>query len=336
MSVAQFFGDVAEAVLPPIGGARREREAHTARMRRDEQAAILTGHKAAMETAAQYGDPGSDQWRQAYVSVAQQAGVPQAMIDTTVKLSADPKLAALTQLGREASVAKQNWGASSYGGGDVIAPDIEERRKKLSQPQDHFDPGRQTAGRAAGVRDYFSTRPQFDPAAAAMENNEKDVQASAFDWNAQGPPDSPALATQTPPSKDVQASPFDWATQGPPGATGPDRSAVVPKGGLASLGGMFGGGLAGTQKPQGVAAGGEPTTLTDLGVDNRQMAQQFQELEAILGKSLPGFDLRADYRRDPEFYRELLAAIQNGVKDEKNPGQKRKLSAKEIIALIRG
>ena len=66
-------------------------------------------------------------------------------------------------------------------------------------------------------------------------------------------------------------------------------------------------------------------------------AEQFQTLESMVGKSLPqGFDLRTDYARDPEFYRQLLKAIREGVPDPKNPAQRRKLSTKEIIDLIAG
>ena len=77
-------------------------------------------------------------------------------------------------------------------------------------------------------------------------------------------------------------------------------------------------------------------TYSKLGIQDPDIAEQFADLEAITGKSIPDFDLRADYKKDPEFYKKLLTAIREGVPDSKNPGQKRKLSVQEIIDLIRG
>lgn len=78
----------------------------------------------------------------------------------------------------------------------------------------------------------------------------------------------------------------------------------------------------------------KPTTMSDIGISSDDEAEQFQALEGMVGKAMPDFDLRADYKRDPAFYRELLSVIQKGVPDENSPGQRRKLSIKEIIALI--
>lgn len=77
-----------------------------------------------------------------------------------------------------------------------------------------------------------------------------------------------------------------------------------------------------------------PTRMEDVGITSPQMQAEWQEFEEMIGPALEGFDLKADYKRDPEFYQKLLQAIRTGVPD--GSGNKRKLSVKEIIELIQG
>ncbi len=80
-----------------------------------------------------------------------------------------------------------------------------------------------------------------------------------------------------------------------------------------------------------------PQTYRDIGINDPDTAEQFQTLESMVGRSLPeGFDLRKDFARDPETYRQLLTAIKEGVPDSKNPGHKRKVTIQEILWVLLG
>jgi len=77
-----------------------------------------------------------------------------------------------------------------------------------------------------------------------------------------------------------------------------------------------------------------PIPYVQIGITDPDTAEQFADLETMIGKALPDVDLRSDYQKDPEFYQQLLKAIREGVPDGK--GQTRKLSVAEIVALIKG
>ena len=79
----------------------------------------------------------------------------------------------------------------------------------------------------------------------------------------------------------------------------------------------------------------QPETLETMQIDSPRVQEEFAALESMVGTSMPGFDLRGDFKKDPEFYKELLSAIREGVPDEKT-GKMRKLSTQEIISYIRG
>ncbi|MBN2512539.1 MAG: hypothetical protein JXB18_06335 [Sedimentisphaerales bacterium] len=78
-----------------------------------------------------------------------------------------------------------------------------------------------------------------------------------------------------------------------------------------------------------------PKPLPSIGIADPNEQEQFATLEKMVGQSMPGFDLRADYAKDPDFYKKLFEAIQKGVPDG-NTGKRRTLTTKEIIDLIQG
>lgn len=78
-----------------------------------------------------------------------------------------------------------------------------------------------------------------------------------------------------------------------------------------------------------------PDSFDALGITEPREQDELATLEAMVGKAMPGFDLRSDYKADPEFYKELFAAIREGIPDPKT-GKKRKLTTAEIIDYIGG
>ncbi len=76
-----------------------------------------------------------------------------------------------------------------------------------------------------------------------------------------------------------------------------------------------------------------PKRMADVGIHDPDQQREFSDLESMVQKALPDVDLRATYQHYPQAFSKLLAAIRNGVPD--NKGGTRKLSMKEIVQAIK-
>jgi hypothetical protein len=316
---------------------QRQVESEKQQLSDQKTSAILRGHTAAMQTASQYGLPGSQEWKQAYAATATQTGVPQPYIDQVLKLTADPRLSQIT-------MAKMNEGR--YG----------QPLVQMNQPNES-PTGYGVSGNLGNIvlgqqaSQATPQKPKMVPAGSSVPNMVAGNAATAKTPFANGSPvvqpaaDAPA-ATQTPAAQPSAAKKSSWrdlisgigkafaTANGMSGASGMAGSPAA----VASMANPNLDVVTGKEIPEdAVRAGQTPTTMKDIGIESVDDAEQFQALEAMVGKSLPeGFDLRVDYGRDPEFYATLFKAIRDGVKDERNPGKRRKLSTQEIIATIMG
>lgn len=327
MGVGQFFADRARGFQKGFTQDVRAREQG---IEQNKQAMILRGHNAAMEAASQYGTPGSPQWAQAYSTYAAQAGVPQPYIDQAVKLSVDPitKQAARARLKQpkaeldylrsreEAYRADRDYtnslmnsnGAPANGGG--LSP---------SGPPAGSGPAPSGAPSGANPGSFFGTTRRVGQ---SIQDTNRTLLNQSQGPNAAAPQPVPQMAPQEQPQTMAGAmSAGAYPTPAAAFFADPNTDAMTGKPIPETI----------------VRAGQAPTSMKDMGIADTDQAEQFQTLESMVGKGLPeDFDLRADYGRDPEFYKMLFKAIRDGVPDEKGNGTRRKLSTQEIIDLIVG
>ena len=287
---------------------------------------------------------GSPEGRRAYATVATQMGMDPQQVAQITSLAVNPDFANLANMAQRIDLARANmdtWTGKPYdrkskralksmslpGGEEPLMPATDQ------PPQSTEIPAGSRVPMLFGDTPQTGTRPMardrgFVPGGPAAPRRREGAQIVAGAPNARAAA-SGAAGRGNYPSAEAGRGPT------PADLVGGGRSTTMGR-----AAGPFGGAYAvpGPAKAtaDAVTAATVPTTMQDLGLDT-DTAEQFQALEKMLAKSLPeGFDLREDYARDPAFYKRLLLAIQKGVPDPKNPGQRRKLSVNEILQLITG
>ena len=341
MAIKDLFAGVADVLtLGPARDVREQRKLDLANRRQvvdfNRANHIMATLDGAHQFASQKGDASTKEYADAFDAYATQAGIAPDVAQKFRALEVNSLTQQKNQLTQEIALRKANYDQRLAA---PMSPDIEARISKLFAPNE----------------------PAPDPrmGALSMENRPGTIQLPPVDPNQANSGMSPRemlMARRRSPAELVAGkvvnpangrgygsadlSPAAALKQKP--ADQPETSKhfaeelagalPAPPDTQAKIGAMF-------TEPvpaNAVTASRTPRTFKDLGMDT-DTAEQFQALESMVGKGLPaGFNLRSDYARDPEFYRQLLLDIRNGVDDPKNPGQKRKLSTQEILDLIMG
>lgn len=343
------------------------------RLANQQMNAILQGHTSAMEIARQYGLPGSPEWADAYATIASQSGVPRSYIDQVRRLTVNPEHNRIAsarentapfgrnyvnsdELGASPATTKQPTTPNKTSTAPTANPTsaqslVDTVKKTLAQMKTGMKP--QTMA-GAMTRNTSMQQPAVSPVSDMVAGPA--ATASAIPRYVDSPRGGPAAGTPT-------ATPVAQPSATPTPAAQPSAAkksswrdiisgigkAFVTANGMSGASGMAGSPAAvasmanpnldvvtGKEIPEdAVRAENAPLSLAEAGIDDIDTAEQFQDLEAMVGKSLPeGFDLKTNYAKRPEFYQKLFWYIMNGVPDQKNPGNTRKLSTQEILTAI--
>lgn len=343
-NIGQFFGDVASSALGVPNWRERQ------------QKNAMTLNDQAIQTANQFGELGSKEWADAYRTVATNAGLPSKTIDAVTKLAANKDMLERARLLQDAQIARTNYNPQKIttdaqgditGLGGNISPNIAQRldalsgagamlapqvgpQSKMVRPEDgQYD---MTTGRQIVNGQPTGFIAPNHPSVRSIADRPGRAGGSMGASFVQGGNAPPLAATNQGVSQFFgnavrQAAGVPQETQGA-GDFLKAAAGVTPED-VQNQGSFMGAFMNN-------ALGQAPKTMDDVGIKTKDQAEQFSTLESMIGDALPGFDLRADYQREPAFYTQLFKAIQQGVPDEKDPTKKRKLSAAEIIQLIRG
>jgi hypothetical protein len=329
MGVKDAFSNVGRAFGESM---TQEHRATEQAISNQKSGAILRAHNAGLEAATQYGGIDTPEGQQAYATIATQAGMPTEMVQQVQSLAVNPRVAQYRQMLSAATLTKMNTNSRTGRPNSAVLQQQIESQNGLTAPQDQQDQQDQQGPQApqgwpSGEEPFVTTGVLGNlgnivtslPAGSVQRN----LSATPGTFN---PPASNSATLGNPPQPAERKS--SWRNLFGGKGTG---KAIAGQPEIATDG------ITGKPIPElAVTADTTPTTMKDIGIENSTDAEQFQTLEAMVGKSLPdGFDLRTDYAKNPDFYVKLFKAIRDGVPDQRS-GKRRKLSTQEILDLIAG